>query len=145
MQDFFMRIMNLIGIAAAAISVYACFQPWVIIPEPYIVITGVDASGTNYGKPGYFNLVMTAFFVFFTIVPRVWAKRANLLVVALNIAWTIRNFFLIAQCEAGVCPQKKEGLYLVFFAAIVMLVTAVFPSVRLRDAGAKTDLQGNTE
>lgn len=126
-----MRVMTWIGLAAVALLVYACFTPWIIIESRNIVVTGIDSAGTNYGKPAYFNLVLAAFFTIFTLIPRVWAKRVNLLIVALNIAWTVRNFFILSTCAAGECPVRKQGLYLTLVASTLMLVSAVFPKVRM--------------
>ncbi|HEX7905533.1 MAG TPA: hypothetical protein VF487_16785 [Chitinophagaceae bacterium] len=125
------RYMKWIGLGAALLLVISCFTPWVIIASKNITISGIDATGTKYGKPGYFNLLMTAFFLFFHFIPRVWAKRANLIVGALNLAWTLRNYFVLTFCMAGECPEKQTGLYLVTIAAIVMMIAALFPSMEL--------------
>ncbi|HEX5655272.1 MAG TPA: hypothetical protein VFX58_19500 [Chitinophagaceae bacterium] len=121
------------GLGAALLLVITCFIPWVTIDAKNIVISGVDASGTNFGKPGYFNLLMTIFFVFFSLIPRVWAKRANLLVVALNLAWAIRNYFLLSACRGGECPEKETGLYLLLLACGLMLASALFPPISLQE------------
>jgi hypothetical protein len=126
-----MRYMKWIGLAAAALMVYACFSPWVIIESKNIVVSGMDASGTNFGKPGYLHLFLTALFLLFHFIPRLWAKRANLPVVAVNMGWTIRNFFVIAACRAGECPEKQTGLWLTGIASLLMLLAALFPDIKL--------------
>ena len=126
-----MRYMKWIGLAFAALLVASCFIPWVTIEGKGISIAGVNAAGTNYGKPGYFNLVMTAFFVFFTLMPRVWAKRANLLIVALNVGWSFRNFFILSACQAGECPEREAGLFLMLVSSLGMLSSALFPDMKL--------------
>lgn len=123
--------MKWIGLGAAILLIASCFTPWVIIVSKNITISGIDATGTNFGKPGYFNLLMTAFFLFFHFVPRVWAKRANLIAGALNLAWAIRNYFVLSSCLAGICPEKKAGLYLVVAAAVIMMIAVLFPSMQL--------------
>ena len=128
-----MRYLKWLGLAAALMLIATCFVPWVTIPSKNILVSGVAAEGTNYGKPGYFNLVMIAFFIFFTLVPRVWAKRANLLVVALNLGWAIRNFFILSKCEAGICPEKQLGLYLLLATSILMFLSALFPDMKLKE------------
>jgi len=128
-----MKWMKWIGIAAAILLVVSCYTTWVVIPSKNIVITGLNATGTNYGRPGYFNLLMTLFFVVFTLIPRIWAKRTNLLVTALNFAWTLRNFFVITACMAGECPQKHSGIFLLILASVLMLVSSLFPDVKLPD------------
>jgi hypothetical protein len=126
-----MRYMKWIGLAFAVLLIISCFIPWVTIESKGISITGIEASGTNYGKPGYFNLVMTAFFIFFTLMPRVWAKRANLLIVALNTGWSFRNFFILSACQAGECPEREIGLFLMLVSSLGMLVSALFPDMKL--------------
>jgi len=131
-----MRWMKWTGIAAALLLIISCFSTWVIITSKNIVISGVDATGTNFGKPGYFNLLMTFFFIVFTLIPRIWAKRVNLLVTAMNSAWAIRNYFIISACQGGDCPEKHTGLYLLLIASLLMLISSLFPDIKL--PGQKT-------
>ncbi len=127
-----MRYMKWIGLAAATLLVVSCFMPWVYIESKNITVSGVEATGTNFGKPGYFHLLLTAFFLLCTFVPRVWAKRLNLLITALNIAWAIKNFFMLSACSGGECPVKKIGLYGVMLASVIMLIAALFPDMKLQ-------------
>ncbi len=128
-----MRYMKWIGFAAGVLLIVSCFTPWVFIASRDITISGIDATGTNFGKPGYFHFLCAFFFLLFNFIPKIWAKRSNLLVAALNIAWAIRNFFVIAACQGGECPEKKTGLYFVLFASIIMLITTFFPDMKLID------------
>ena len=137
-----MKWMKWVGLAAAILLVVACFATWVVIPSKNIVVNGVNATGTNYGRPGYFNLLMTFFFVVFTLIPRIWAKRINLLVTALNVAWTLRNYFVITACMAGECPKKHSGIFLLMFASLLMLVSSLFPDLKLPEQ--KTGLEKKT-
>ncbi len=127
-----MRYMKWIGLAAVALMVYACFSPWVIIESKNIVVSGMDAAGTNFGKPGYLHLFLAFFFLIFHFIPRLWAKRANLPVVAVNMGWAIRNFFVIAACRAGECPEKQTGLWLAGIASLLMLLAALFPDIAIK-------------
>lgn len=122
-----MRYSTWIGIGAVLLLAAACAMPWVLIPSKQLVISGIDASGTRYGKPGYLHLLLGFFYLLFTLVPAVWAKRANLLVVAFNLAWTIRNFLILSLCRGGECPQRLIGLYLLAMASILMLIAALLP------------------
>ena len=126
-----MRWMKWTGIAAAGLLVISCFLTWVVIVSRNIVVTGVNAGGTNYGKPGYFNLLMTLFFLVFTLTPKIWAKRINLLVTAMNLAWGVRNYFIISACSAGDCPEKHTGIFLLLLASVLMLVSSMFPDLKL--------------
>ncbi len=126
-----MRYMKWIGFAAGVLLIASCFTPWVFIGSRNLTISGIDATGTNFGKPGYFHFLCAFFFLLFNFIPKIWAKRSNLLVAALNIAWAIRNFFVIAACQGGECPEKKTGLYLVVAASLIMLIATFFPSIRM--------------
>jgi hypothetical protein len=132
-----MRYMKWIGLLAVTLLIVSCFTPWVIIPSKDIIVSGVDATGTNFGKPGYTHFLMSFFFIVFHFIPKVWAKRWNLLVVALNIAWAVRNYFIITMCREGDCPEKQTGLYLVIIACVLMLVAALFPDIELKEEKRK--------
>lgn len=126
-----MRYMKWIGLAAATLLIISCFTPWVFIESRNITVSGVESNGTNFGKPGYIHLVLTVLFLFCSFVPRVWAKRLNLLVTGLNVGWAIRNYFLISACMGGECPIRKTGLYVVMLASLILLIAALFPDIKL--------------
>jgi len=126
-----MRYMKWIGFAAAAILVLSCFTPWVFIESRNITVSGVESTGTNFEKPGYFHFVMTAIFLVCTFVQRVWAKRLNLLITGLNVGWAIRNFFILSVCSGGECPIRKIGIWLMLLASVIMLLSALFPDMKL--------------
>ena len=125
------KVLKWIGILAVLLQIAAAFLPWVYIESKELTLTGLDTTGTNYGKPSYLHIIFAAFFLVFTLIPRLWAKRVNLLVVALNLAWAMRNFFMVSSCQGGECPVKKAGLFLSFAASILMLLSALFPDMRL--------------
>ncbi len=131
-----MKYSKWIGLASALMLIIAAFLPWVRIESQHIVISGVDASGTNYGKPAYIHFVLLFFFIVFTIVPRLWAKRGNLFVVALNTAWALRNFLVIGTCKAGECPIRETGFYLMLLASSLMLYSALFPDIKIKPDSA---------
>jgi len=128
-----MRYMKWVGLFAVILLIVSCFLPWVIIPSKNIVVSGIDSTGTNFGKPGYTHFLLSFFFIIFHFIPRLWAKRSNLLVVALNIAWAIRNYFIISMCREGDCPEKQLGLWLVLLASVLILVAALFPDIKLKE------------
>lgn len=128
-----MRWMKWIGLAAALLLGISCFLVWVIITSKNITVTGVDAVGIGFGKPGYLHLFFAFLFVAFTFIQKIWAKRSNLLVTALNIAWAIRNYFMISACNWGECPQKHIGIYLGVIASLLMMIAALFPDIKLSE------------
>lgn len=108
-------------------------MPWVVISSKNIIVSGVDSTGTNFGKPGYIHFVLGFFFIVFHLVPKLWAKRWNLVIVALNIAWVVRNYFIISMCREGECPEKQVGLWLALAASAIMLLAALFPDMKLKE------------
>ena len=128
-----MRYMKWIGLLAIIALVVSCFLPWVIINSRDMIVSGVDSGGTNFGKPGYVHFILGLFFIIFHFIPKLWAKRWNLIVVALNIAWAIRNYFIISMCREGECPEKQIGLWLVLISSALMLFAALFPDIKLKE------------
>lgn len=125
------RYLKWTGLVAAVLLIVSGFMPWLFIESKNLTFSGVDTTGSNYGKPAYIHFVFTAIFILFTLIPRLWAKRVNLLVVALNIAWALRNFFMVAACQGGECPVKKTGIWLMLLSSIFMLVSALFPDMKI--------------
>ena len=128
-----MRWMKWAGLAAVTLLIISCFLTWVVITSKNITVSGIDAAGTSFGKPGYFHFFFSFFFISFTLIPRIWAKRVNLLVTAMNMAWAIRNYFIISACRGGECPEKHNGIYLIVLASLLMLVSALFPDIKLSE------------
>jgi hypothetical protein len=126
-----MRWMKWTGLVAALLLIVSCFTVWVLIVSKNIAVSGIETTGTSFGKPGYLHLLLSFFFIVFTLIPRVWAKRANLLVTALNIGWALRNFIFISACSGGECPEKHAGIYLVMASSVLMLISSLFPELKL--------------
>lgn len=126
-----MRWMKWVGAGAGVLLIIACFMTWIVVPGRNIIVSGVDATGTSFGKPGYFHMLFSFFFLLFSFIPRIWAKRTNLLVTALNLAWAMRNYFIISACRGGECPEKHIAFYLVLIASVFMLIAALFPDIKI--------------
>jgi predicted membrane-bound spermidine synthase len=115
-----MRFTKFLPFISVALLIVSCYLPWMTIESKNITITGVDTTGTSFGKPGYFHFVWAALYFVFFAIPKVWAKRTAIGFAAFNIAFAFRNFLLLPACQMGDCPQKKIGLYLLLFASIAM-------------------------
>ena len=121
-----MRLIKPLGFLAGIALILACFLPWVIIETGNITVTGMQAKGTNFGKPGMFHIVFAVIYLVLLAIPRIWSRRVNMLFTAFNMAWAIRNYLLVSTCYGGECPQKQFGLYLVFLTSALMLFTVLF-------------------
>src|SRR5678816_2639743 len=91
--------MKWIGLLGAIALIAACFFFFFFIESKNIVVTGINSAGTAFGKPGYFHFVLASLYLILHFIPRLWAKRINILVSALNIGWAARNYFLISACS----------------------------------------------
>lgn len=126
-----------IGIAAAVLLVITCWLPWTFHPDLNKNFNGFFSEGGNYGTPGKTFIVLTVLAIFFYIMPKVWAKRWNLLITALTVAYAIKSFILFSGCYRGICPEKKMGLWLMLISSVIMIAMAVFPDTSLSTSDNK--------
>lgn len=126
-----MKYSQWIGVAAAITLVIACFIPWAYYPDVQKEFTGFFSENNQYGRPGKFFVAFAVISCVFFLVPRVWAKRWNLLFNAIIVAWAIRCFLVFTGCYHGICPEKRAGIWLVLLSAIVMMLMAAFPDTKL--------------
>jgi hypothetical protein len=96
------------------------------------VFTGFYTYGNHYGKPAKFLVPMGLLIMVFMLLPKVWAKRANLFLAALALAYAVKNYILFGSCYNNYCPQRQFGIYLMLASAIVMLIAAVFPNMKFK-------------
>ena len=126
-----MRWIKWLGVVAALLLITACFLEWVYIVSKKISVTGFETTGTAFGKPGLIHLILSLLFIVFSLIPRVWAKRANAAVAALNVGWAIRNYLLISGCSGGECPEKQLALYLLLLCSVAMMIASWFPDIKV--------------
>lgn len=126
-----MKHSQLIGIVAVLALLGICFMPWTVIESKNIVVTGFASAGTSYGKPGYMNVILSMVSLLLFAIPKIWAKRTNVFVAAINLAWAFRNYLILSGCMLGECPQKKPGLYLLLLAAAIIQVMALLPKIKV--------------
>ncbi len=127
-----MKYSQTAGIISALIIMLLCFLPWTYIASQQITVTGFSATGTNYGKPGLLNMILCGLMVILFGIPALWAKRTNVLLAALSLAWSFRNFLLLSSCMMGECPEKKPALYAIFFLALVMMTMTLLPKLPVK-------------
>lgn len=114
---------------AVLLMAVACFLPWSIIESKQLTITGMQTVGTSFGRPGLFLLIFgTIGFILFAL-PMIWAKRTNVFVSALILAWSIRNYILVSTCMFGECPVKQPALYVLVVCAVVIQLMSFFPRI----------------
>ncbi|MEO6254031.1 MAG: hypothetical protein ABIO79_12025 [Ferruginibacter sp.] len=125
------KYLHWIGIAACVTLIVSCFLPWSYHADLNQAFTGFYSYKNEYGKPGKFLIFFGVITAIFMLVPKLWAKRVNLLICPLTLAYAIKSFILFGSCYNNYCPQKLFGLYLMLGCTVVMLVAAVFPNVKI--------------
>lgn len=126
-----MKHSQTIGIISALIIIILCFFPWSYVASKQLTVSGLHAEGTSFGKPGLFNIITCCVMILFFLLPRIWAKRTNMFIAALNLAWSFRNYILISACMMGECPEKKPALYLILVLSGVIQVMTFLPKIKL--------------
>jgi len=127
-----MKHSQLIGIIAAVLVITCCFFPWTYIVSRQLTISGMHAEDTNFGRPGLMNIILTSVSILLFAIPKIWAKRTNFFIAMLNLAWSIRNYILVASCLYGECPEKKPAVYLLILFSAIMLVMTLLPKITIK-------------
>lgn len=127
-----MKYSQWIGIAAVLLLIGACYLPWAYYPDLQKEFTGFFSEGNVYGRPGKVFMVLGIVQILLFLIPRVWAKRANLLVSAITISFAIKSYILYTACYRGICPDKKAGIFLMVAAPVIMLVAALLVDLPVR-------------
>src|SRR5579871_496601 len=129
-----MKYSMFLGITAAIALLIACFIPWAYYPDLDKTFNGFFSEGNAYGKPGKVFIFLAVVSIALFIIPRIWAKRFNMLVVALTIAYAVKSYVLFTACYRGICPDKKFGIFLILISSVIMMIAAVTPDLKLRDS-----------
>lgn len=127
-----MKHSQTIGIIAAIALMAICFLPWSYIPSHQITVTGFQAPGTDFGKPGLFNFALSVIMLAMFAIPAIWSKRTNVFLGALNLAWAFRNYLLLSSCLMGECPEKQPALFVLLGLAIIMQIMTLLPKLQVK-------------
>lgn len=128
-----MKYSQTIGVIAALALIVACFLPWSYIPGQHLTITGLRTSGTSFGRPGILAITTACISALLFIIPKIWAKRANVMVAAVSVSWAVRNYLLFTACMMGECPEIRIGLRLLLLFAIGVLLMSFLPKIEVND------------
>jgi hypothetical protein len=122
----------LFGVLCALLLVFFSFQPWAYYPDIREIFTGFYSRENTYGRPGRTFIFFASLAVLFFLIPRFWAKRANLMVGVLTLVFAIKAYVLFSSCYHGYCPEKKPALYGMLICGAGVLLSALL-------SGAKED------
>jgi hypothetical protein len=119
------------GVVACIVLIISCFVPWTYHADVGKTFNGFFSEQNQYGKPGKMLVFFGAMILVFMLLPRVWAKRANLFLAAFLLAYAIKTYILFTSCYNAYCPDKKAGIYIMLFSTMIMLLGAIFPNMKL--------------
>jgi hypothetical protein len=128
-----MKYSQPIGILAALLLIGACFLPWAYYPDIQKEFTGFFSEKNFYGRPGKLLMIFCTLSIILFLIPRIWAKRANILLSALIIAFSLKNYILFTACYHGICPEKRPGIFLVVLSSVAVLLASIFPDISLKE------------
>ena len=127
----------LLPLIVAAVLIGSCFYPWMTIESKGITITGMDTTGTTYGKPAFFHFLWVGLFLICFFINRVWSRRTAVIFLAFNTAWACRNFLVLPLCQMGECPVRRTGLYVLFISSLLLFFAGLIAPAK----EGKADLQ----
>ena len=93
----FSKIMYRVGLAACVLLVVSCFLPWAYYADVHIpteaqkAFTGFVTYQNQYGRPGKLLTLIAVVSFAFMLLPKIWAKRANLFIAALGVGYAIKT------------------------------------------------------
>jgi len=134
-MTFIAKYSKWLTLAAAVLLILSCFMDWAYYPDIQKSFTGWFSEKNVYGKPGKWLTVMACFAVIAQFLPYLFLKRTNLFLMALNTAYAFFTVVKYTRSYGITNPTAQLGIYLMLISAILLLITAMFPSGQLRYKG----------
>ena len=129
-----------LGVAACIGIISSCFMHWAYYPDVAKHFTGFDSqvpfkgSMVNYyGRPGFLLCFFAGFCLLFHLLPKIWAKRANLLFAGLCMAFAIKSYFTFTSAYVGIVPEKEAGIFLLVISSVANLIAVILFKVPAAD------------
>jgi len=129
-----MKFANWIGFLCCLLLIAAVFQPWIYIPSVHLTISGWQAAGTNFGKPGLVPLVLCCMMALLFLLPKVWAKLVTILLATLQLAWMIRNYILLTTSFIGEVPDKTWVLQSLIPLSLIIILMSFLSRAPLKSS-----------
>ncbi len=126
-----MKYYKIIGLVSCALLIISCFMPWAYYADLNKTFNGFFSEKNNYGKPGKFFVFFAVASIALIYVDKVWAKRIQLFLSALNIGYLIKTYILFTSCYNTYCPEKRAGLYLLVASSVLIMIVSIFPDLKI--------------
>jgi hypothetical protein len=121
------------GIAAAVLLMISCVLNWTWYPDLHKYFTAFSSEQNIYGQPGRVFIFLAVVAIIFYSVSKLWAKRWNLFVNCIIMAYAIRTFILFTTCYRGICPEKQTGIWLMLASSVMMMIAALLPDMKIKN------------
>jgi len=109
-------------------------MPWTHYNSINETFTGFNvkpfANKVYYGKAGLVITVMTSIILLLMLIPKTVAKRINLFVAAVLVAYAVRTYTIFTSSLFEGEVQRLTGIYLVLILPFVILMCCVFPYIK---------------
>jgi hypothetical protein len=135
----FPRVLHILGLVSCVLVIIACFMPWTYYPNDPSIPTEAERTFTGfytfknyYGRPGKFLVAFAAISLVLRLLPKVWAKRTDLFLSAVILAYGLRCYFEFTGNYNGIVPIVKPAMYIILIAPLVMQAAAIFPDLKIR-------------
>jgi hypothetical protein len=129
-----MKFSKWIGLAACVSLIVVSFLPWTYHADVQKYFTGFFSQNNAYGSPGKYLIFFSALAMILFLVPRIWAKRTNLFVTGILVAYAIKTYILFTSCYNAYCPDKQAGIYLVAILPLIIFACSLFPEMKIKQA-----------
>ena len=128
------KILHYLAIVATLAIIATCFIPWVHYNNIDVTFNGYNvkkfATGVYYGRAGIIITIFAAISLLFTLLPSIVAKRVNMFLCALLVAYTLRTYVIFTGSLFDGEVTKLAGIYLIVFLSFVMVICSVFPYLK---------------
>ena len=132
-----MKYSKWLGVAGCLALIVACFMPWTYHADVGKDFTGFFSQKNTYGTPGKYIAIFAGVSAILFLIPKIWAKRIQLLVSAILMAYTIKSYILYTSCYNAYCPEKRAGIFLIVGLSIALLIVSFFPDIKVKQSEKK--------
>lgn len=121
-----MRWQNWLGAIICAFLLASCWMNWCYYPDIQQHFTGFYSFKNQYGKPGLLISIFGGMALLLHLIPKTWAKAANLAIAAIIMAYAIKSMYVYTAPYDGIVPEKQFGIWLMISCIILNLVVVIF-------------------
>lgn len=128
------KVLHYTAIISCIALIATCFIPWVHYNNIDVTFNGYNvkqfATGVNYGRAGIIITILVSISLLFTLMQSVVAKRVNMFLCALLVAYTLRTYVIFTGSLFDGEVTKLAGIYLIVILSFVLVFCSVFPSLK---------------